>query len=312
MVGAMTAIGPTGRLKPVPPTGPAVAVTEAADRAGARYWVWGNPDAATTVVAVHGFRGDHHGLLPITNRLDGFRVVTPDLPGFGGSAPFSDRAHDVDAYAEWLTGFCRETTGDAERLVVIGHSFGSVISAAAVAGGLTLDELVLVNPIAAPALQGPRAVLSKIAVGYYRAGALLPERLGGPLLTSPLIVRALSEVMATTDDPDLRAWIHDQHRRYFSSFADRRVVLEAFQASVSHHVGEYAARITSPALLIAGDRDDIVPVPAVQRLAERIDDSRLLVLADVGHLIHYERADPAAAAITEFLSRPRRSADDKA
>jgi pimeloyl-ACP methyl ester carboxylesterase len=285
----------------------------AVDRTGARYWIWGDPDAAITVVAVHGFRGDHHGLLPITDRLEGFRVITPDLPGFGSSAPFEDRPHDVEAYAAWLTGFCGEVTGDGGRLVIIGHSFGSVVSSAAVAGGLAPDELVLINPIAAPALQGPRAVLSKIAVGYYRAGALLPERLGGPLLTSPLIVRGLSEVMATTDDPALRAWIHDQHRRYFSSFADRRVVLEAFQASVSHHVGEYADRITVPTLLIAGDHDDIVPVPAVQRLAERIADSRLLVLADVGHLIHYERAAPAAAAITEFLSRRRgRSADGSA
>jgi pimeloyl-ACP methyl ester carboxylesterase len=211
----------------------------------------------------------------------------------------------VASYAAWLHDFCRQVAGDADRLVIIGHSFGSVISAAAVAEGLSPDELVLINPIAAPALQGPRAVLSKIAVGYYRAGALLPERIGGPLLTSRAIVRALSEVMATTDDPALRIWIHDQHRRYFSSFADRRVVLEAFRASVSHHIGEYADRIGVPTLLIAGDHDDIVPLPAAQRLAERIGDSRLLVLADVGHLIHYERPEPAAAAITEFLFRRR-------
>ncbi|MBO0811276.1 MAG: alpha/beta hydrolase, partial [Microlunatus sp.] len=237
-------------------------------------------------------------------RLGSCRVITPDLPGFGVSPPFGSGSHDVDCYAGWLADFCERVRRDRDRLVLLGHSFGSVIAAAAVAGGLAPGALILINPIAAPALQGPRALLSRIAVGYYRAGALLPEAIGGPLLTSRLIVRGLSEVMATTDDRRLRAWIHDQHRRYFSSFADRRVVVEAFEASVSHDIGEYAGKIGVPTLLIAGDHDDIVPVRAAQRLAARIEGSRLLVLAGVGHLIHYERAEPAAAAIMEFLGRP--------
>lgn len=279
---------------------PSVAV---AAGSGARYRVWGDPRASTTVIAVHGFRGDHHGLLPITTRLHHARVLTPDLPGFGASPRFGSGRHDVAAYADWLAGFWDQLRRPGDRLVIIGHSFGSVISAAAVAGGLHPDALVLINPIAAPALAGPRAILSRIAVGYYRAGAELPESIGGPLLTSPVIVRMLSELMTRTTDPALRSWIHDQHRRYFSSFADRRVVVEAFEASVSHDIGEYAEQLRMPTLLIAGDHDDIVPVAAVQRLATRLADSRLLVLADVGHLIHYERAEAAAGAINEFLDR---------
>ncbi|QDP96081.1 alpha/beta hydrolase [Microlunatus elymi] len=271
-----------------------------------RWWEWGEParDAGTTttIIAVHGFRGDHHGLLPIVARLDGYRVITPDLPGFGESTPFRRGKHDVAAYAGWLADFCTQFQHDGP-LVLLGHSFGSVITSAAVAAGLRPAALVLINPIAAPALQGPRAVLSRIAVGYYKLGAALPERLGRPLLANRLIVRGLSEVMATSDDPQLRAWIHDQHHRYFSNFADRRVVVEAFEASVSDDVGEYADRIAVPTLLIGGDRDDIVPIAAQQRLVSRLSDGRLLILADVGHLIHYERAEPAAKMIIEFLGR---------
>jgi pimeloyl-ACP methyl ester carboxylesterase len=270
--------------------------------AATRYWVWGDPAAAQTLVAVHGFRGDHHGLLPVIARLGGYRVITPDLPGFGASAPFAAGRHDVGAYAGWLRAFCGGLV-EPGRFVLLGHSFGSVISAAAVAAGLRPRSLVLINPIAAPALEGPRAVLSRLAVGYYRLGAALPEPLGRALLASPVIVRMLSEVMAATPDRRLRGWIHDQHRRYFSTFADRRVVVEAFEASVAHHVGEYADRLSVPTLLIAGDRDDIVPVPAVQRLVRKLPDGRLLVLAGVGHLVHYEQPEPAAAAITEFVGR---------
>lgn len=269
---------------------------------GTHYWVWGVAEASTTLVAVHGFRGDHHGLLPIVARLGGVRVVTPDLPGFGRSEPFSNRPHDVASYAAWLTEFAALPSIRGEHApVIMGHSFGSVISAAAVAQGLPAQKLILINPIAAPALEGPRGVLSRIAVGYYHLGAALPAVLGEPLLSSPLIVRALSGVMATTDDRELRRWIHDQHRRYFSGYATRRVVVESFQASVSHNIGEYADRLTVPTLLIGGDRDDIVPIAALQRLAERLPNSRLVVLSPVGHLIHYEQPEAAGGWIDEFL-----------
>ncbi len=51
------------------------------------YWVYGPEDAETTVIAVHGFRGEHHGLEPVLAYLPEVRVVAPDLPGFGESAP---------------------------------------------------------------------------------------------------------------------------------------------------------------------------------------------------------------------------------
>ena len=45
------------------------------------YWVYGPEDAATTLVAVHGFRGEHHGLEPVVAHLDGIRVISPGPPG---------------------------------------------------------------------------------------------------------------------------------------------------------------------------------------------------------------------------------------
>src|SRR3546814_8899764 len=69
------------------------------------YWVYGDADAATTVIAVHGFRGEHHGLEPVVAYLPDVRVISPDLPGFGESAPVPGRTHDLDLYAEWLNAF---------------------------------------------------------------------------------------------------------------------------------------------------------------------------------------------------------------
>lgn len=265
------------------------------------YWTYGPEDAETTVIAVHGFRGEHHGLEPVVAYLPGLRVIMPDLPGFGETAPVPGRAHDLGLYSEWLRGF---SSGVAPGAVILGHSFGSIVAAAAVADGLETPRLILVNPIGAPALEGPKGVMTRLAVLYYALGARLPEGTGTALLRHPAIVRVMSETMAKTRDGGLRAFIHDQHDRYFSRFADRSTLRDAFVTSVSNDVRQSAPKISVPALLIAAQRDDITPIEAERRLAGMFPDATLVELAGVGHLIHYEAPAEAAAAIRRFLRTP--------
>ena len=88
-------------------------------------------------------------------------------------------------------------------------------------------------------------------------------------------------------------------RQAFEAQAD--VLHDAFVASVSHDVREFASRITQPTLLIAAERDDITPIEAERELARLFANAALVEIADVGHLIHYETPAPAAAAIRTFL-----------
>jgi len=263
------------------------------------YWVYGPEDAATTILAVHGFRGEHHGLEPIVAQLPGVRFVSPDLPGFGESAPLPGRTHDLDAYVEWLTAFAAVAAPGA---VVLGHSFGSIVAAAAVARGLATPRLILINPIGAPALAGPRGIFTRLAVFYYWAGAALPARMGDALLRNRVIVRVMSLAMVKTKDAALRRFVHDQHDTYFSRFADRDVLHDAFVTSVSHDVTESAGRIAQPTLLIAAQRDDITPIEKERELATLFADVQLVEIPEVGHLIHYETPQAAAAAISRFLA----------
>jgi len=264
-----------------------------------RYWEYGERGDGPTLVLVHGFRGDHHGLEPVVAFLPGVHIVSPDLPGFGASTPLGEVRHDIAGYGRWLADFVAAL--DAERIVLVGHSFGSIVVAGAVASGLSVERVVLINPIAAPALAGPRGVLTRLAVFYYWLSAVLPERLGFGLLRNRVIVRIMSLAMVKTRRPALRRFVHDQHDRYFSAFADRRVVLEAFRASVGEDVSEFAARIPMPTLLVAADRDDITPVLAEVRLQHLFPDASLKIISGVGHLIHYEKPREAAAYILRFL-----------
>ncbi|MEN0024232.1 MAG: alpha/beta hydrolase [Microbacterium sp.] len=269
--------------------------------AATAYWVYGPADAEVTVIAVHGFRGEHHGLESVLAFLPEARVVAPDLPGFGESAPVPGKTYDLDEYVAWLSDFAAQVAPGA---VILGHSFGSIVTSAAVASGLSTPKLILINPIGAPALEGPKGVMTRLAVLYYGLGAKLPERLGTALLRNGLIVRIMSIAMAKTSDPALRRFIHDQHDTYFSRFADRDVLRDAFVASVSHDVSQFASSIDVPTLLIAAQRDDITPIEVERELALRFADAELVEIAHVGHLIHYETPAEAAGAIRRFLRIP--------
>jgi pimeloyl-ACP methyl ester carboxylesterase len=163
--------------------------------------------------------------------------------------------------------------------------------------------VVLVNPISAPALEGPSRLASRVAEAYYVAADRLPERAGRALLANPVIVRSMSVFMAKTRDRSLRRWIHGQHAAYFSSFATRRVVLEAFRASISGTVRDRAHELMMPVLLIAAEQDDIGSVESQRGLAALVPDATLAVLPDVGHLVHYEKPREAALLIENFLER---------
>lgn len=267
-----------------------------------RAWQYGAPEGPTLIL-VHGFRGDHHGLQGIAQALAAaapeLRVIVPDLPGFGETPAVPAREHNIALFGEWLRAFADAAAPGG--FAILGHSFGSLVVGAALAGGLSPERAILINPISAPALEGPQALLTQLAIGYYRAADLLPERAARGLLGNPLIVRVMSEVMAKTRDRELRSWIHGQHASYFSSFADPSTLLQAFRASVSHTVAEFAPAFTVPTLLIAGDRDDITPLAKQLELQHRIPGASLRILPGVGHLVHYEAVAEAVAEIAGFL-----------
>jgi pimeloyl-ACP methyl ester carboxylesterase len=268
------------------------------------YWVY-EPVRETaetrTVLVIHGFRGDHHGLLRVADQLPEMRLIMPDLPGFGSSDAFTDGEHSVRRYGQFITEFMA-ALGLGTETVLLGHSFGSIVSSHFVAEHPgAVSPLILINPIAAPALEGPKGIMTKLAVLYYEASARLPRAAGLYLLRSRLIVRVMSIAMAKTRDKHLRRFIHGQHNAYFSAFADRNSLLESFKASVGSDVSEAAPSLALPVLLIAGEKDEIAMLQDQHKLLALLPDGTLEVIPGVGHLIHYETPEPAAGFIRRFL-----------
>ena len=251
------------------------------------------------LIMIHGFRGTHHGLALIAKELGAVQTIVPDLPGFGEG----DMLHhyDLDSYVEWLHGFML-----SQKLTrapdLLGHSFGSIVCAAYAAKyPKTIRRMVLVNPIGAPALEGPRGILSELAVVYYWIGKHLPARLGRAWLSSWASVMLMSVVMAKTKSKRLRKFIHRQHLTYFSRFDSPKSVYDGFITSISHSVRDMAKDISTKTLLIAGDKDDITPLDKQEELVKLFPDAELAVIDNVGHLTHYETPKKVAQLVQAFI-----------
>lgn len=253
------------------------------------------------IFAVHGFRGDHHGLALLIDALPQYTVIVPDLPGFGESTSFTTGRHDVPGYARVIEALRMELELPGDT-VLLGHSFGSIVAACHLATHPgSFASLVLVNPICEPALEGSQALFSRAAGLYYAAGATLPERIGEGLLRSRLVTDLMSFALTKSRDKAVRSYVADQHRRYFSRFADRSTLREAYEASISGTVCDYAPAITAPVRLIVGELDELGSIPAQQDLGALFPDASMAVIGGVGHLIHYEKPGVAAEIVHDFL-----------
>lgn len=264
-----------------------------------------SPGPRPRLLVVHGFRGDHHGMEPLADALPEFEVLAPDLPGFGATPPlrgsFGERTpHDVDAYAEVVEQL-RSGLGLGEGDVILGHSFGTIVLAAHLRRHAGWAGAVMMCPISDDIFRMPLLPGAAAVEVFYRAGGILPEAVGSAWLRSRLATTAMNIAMGTARQPRIRHFVSEQHRLYFSDFADRATLLEAYRASSRHTVTEYAKEITVPVQLIAGARDQASTPAGQLQLRDALPCARLETIRDVGHLMHYEKPAEAARAVRRFV-----------
>jgi len=268
---------------------------------GSNYWVYNDDHKLPNLIMLHGLRGTHHGLDLIAKGLKGYRVIIPDLPGFGSSKPLKVE-HSIENYAGWTDEFIGNLKL-SKKPVLLGHSFGTIIAScfAAQHPG-KISKLILENPVATPPLQSRRVVATRISAGYYKLGEILPEKIGTALLRSKIATILMGEDLSSTKDRKLMKFIHSEHLKHFNSFYNRQMMIEAFKASTNRCVGQYAAQITTPTLIIAGRIDGVTEIERQEELVKKFPDAKLDIIDQVGHFTHYETPGDVVASVERFLS----------
>jgi pimeloyl-ACP methyl ester carboxylesterase len=260
----------------------------------------GDP-AAPAVVCLHGLGATAASLLPVVLGLaDGYRVIAPDLPGFGdsGAPRWRYRAGD---FGRWFPAFLSAV--GVERAHVIGNSLGGRVALeAGLVAADRVDRLVLLCP--APALRRLRQfvpVVRLLSPELARLRIPMSHRavMAGIRLMFSQPTRLPESWFAAGADEFLRVMRDWPHRRAFYSTLRQIYVEEPFG---TRGFWTRLTHITAPALFVWGERDRLVPASFARHVTTALPNSRSVVLPDCGHVPQFELPDRTLALTREFLS----------
>ena len=248
------------------------------------------PRSALPVLLVHGFPHDRgvwrRQREAVGEALDGIRLLLPDLPGFGGSAPLETPS--MDAYADTIAAVLDHA--EIERAVVGGLSMGGYVSFAVWRRhAARVRALVLCDTKAGADTDAAREKRRALIASARDEGAgavaekQLPAQLGPTTrTTAPALVDEVATML----------------RR-----APVRGITDALTAMMARPDSTATLdTITVPTLVIVGAEDDVTPVADARTIAALVPDARLVVIDGAGHLAPLEQGATVNAALAEFLS----------
>jgi pimeloyl-ACP methyl ester carboxylesterase len=241
------------------------------------------------LLLVHGFPLDHTMWNAQIETLSGrFRVIAPDMRGFGHSDPVVGLL-TMDLLAEDLSRLLDALRID-EPVAFCGLSMGGYVGWRFVAKyGDRLWRLIQCDTRAAA--DSPDAARQRLETadrvrreGSAVVAQTMKERLVAPatLEAEPDLVAAMESVMLATPPETLAAALRGMAERPDST--------------------DLLPQIRVPTLLVCGQHDRISPTEEMRKIAEAIPHSRFVEIPGAGHMAPLESPAAVNAAVLEFLA----------
>jgi len=249
---------------------------------------------APTIILIHGFISSSliwsSTLLPLAGA--GFRVIAPDLPGYGYSDKPTGAEYTIGSQAESVIALMNRL--GIGRAIIVGASYGGAVAAMmALDHPERVDKLILVGTVSnddaknklllrvsrfpivgdivTPLFLGSRWVLRKRMQAMYR-------RLGRPI--NERMVASRHHLLATANT--------------------HRAMIRTARHWSANRIEREASLIRQPTMLVWGDHDDHIPLAHAIRLRDSIPDARLIVFRNCGHLPPAEYPEKFVEAVANF------------
>jgi pimeloyl-ACP methyl ester carboxylesterase len=220
-----------------------------------------------------------------------YRVIAPDLRGFGGTSPFTgppsveQMADDVAALLDAL--------GVAEPLVLGGLSMGGYVALAFVRRhAARLRGLILADTRAEADSPEGKANRDRL-IAFARANTprdvietMLPNLLGKTTRTQcPEVIAEVRQISAAQTPEGIIGALAALRDRPDST--------------------PLLGSISLPVLVVVGGEDTLTPPALAQNLAATLPDARLATIEWAGHLANLEQPEAFNAAVRSFLQTLR-------
>jgi pimeloyl-ACP methyl ester carboxylesterase len=256
---------------------------------------------APAVLLLHGFTASNfvwkEVLLPLADA--GFRVVAPDLVGFGFSGKPRGGEYTIDAQARVVVGLM-DALGIG-RASLVGSSYGGAVAATcALDYPERVERLVLVDAVIND--HAKRRPLLRLAASPVLGDLLSPLMLGSRRLVRSQLTRGYAPENRHLFDEERAA----AHHRPLVAAGTQRAALATLRRWHANRVEEEAHRITHPVLLVWGEADHETPLAHGRVLNRALPDSRLRIFRRCGHMPMEERPREFVEVVAQFLSEEKR------
>jgi len=249
---------------------------------------------APPILLIHGFISStliwDEVFLPLAQ--GGFRVIAPDLLGYGYSDKPRHAEYTIESQARTVIGLMDRL--GIEQAALVGASYGGAIAAAiALDHPERVSRLVLVGAVSS---DEPK---KKLLLRMVR----LP--LVGDIVT-PLFLGSRWVVRKRMEDVYRRLRLPvDEHKvaaRHHSLVAadSQRAMIRTVRRWRANRIFRDAHLIRQPTMLMWGEDDRHIPLEQGLRLRDELPNARLVVFRDCGHLPPQEYPKQFVEIVSEF------------
>lgn len=262
------------------------------------------PRRAPALVLLHCFDCSMHWWRPSVRALARRqRVIRVDLLGHGGSAKPRE-GYSMENQARLVAGVLDRLR--VRRAVVAGHSMGGGVALAlAEQRPRLVSGVILVDK--APTADPGKDLSLTARLGFYP--------LIGPALRRMATDSRIYDGLALAFAPGYRfprSLVNDYRRMTYTSYDQSGELSARYaqQTPLDHRL----SALRKPALVLYGDRDQLIDVPAAMRSFRIVPRARVYIIRGAGHSPAFERPQPTTRLMLRFArfvqagERPARGA----
>jgi pimeloyl-ACP methyl ester carboxylesterase len=251
-------------------------------------------EKAPPILLIHGFISSTliwaEVFLPLA--AAGFRVVAPDLPGYGYSDKPRRAEYTIESQARAVVGLMDRL--GIEQAALVGASYGGAIAAAiALDHPERVSRLVLVGAVSS---DEPKKKLLMRLVRLPLVGDLVtPLFLGSRWVLRKRMEEVYQRLRIPVDEHKVDA------RHHLLATADtHRAMIRTVRRWSANRIFRDAHLIRQPTMLMWGEDDVHIPLAEGFRLRDEMPNARLVVFRNCGHLPPQEYPKQFVGMVSEF------------
>jgi 3-oxoadipate enol-lactonase len=235
------------------------------------------------LVLLHSLLSDRASFDSIVPELsESFRVIVPELPGFGESQPVSG---GLAAVADRMAGAVNDCA-DAEDVIVLGNGYGGFVALQMAIRHPNIAKLILADCGAAFPEAGREAFRNMAAASKAKGLAAITD----------VAMRRLFAPEFQQANPDL---MRDRREAFLRTNPD--VFRAACEALAELDLRPELSQVKVPVLVLVGEQDEATPPPMSHEIAAGLPQARLKIIPGCAHVPQLQAPAAFLAAIGDFL-----------